>query len=55
MKTVADTLGDKRFGTTRAPYAIEHLSDNGSAYTHRAGNKVVRPGPEPRTVLHPGD
>jgi transposase InsO family protein len=26
---------EKRFGTTRAPHAIEHLSDNGSAYTAR--------------------
>nr|WP_170138600.1 IS3 family transposase [Rhodobium orientis] len=24
---------EKRFGTTRAPHAIEHLSDNGSPYT----------------------
>ncbi len=24
---------EKRFGATRAPHAIEHLSDNGSAYT----------------------
>ncbi|UTV39252.1 IS3 family transposase (plasmid) [Ensifer adhaerens] len=26
---------EKRFGGTRAPHAIEHLSDNGSAYTAR--------------------
>ncbi len=26
---------EKRFGATRAPHAIEHLSDNGSAYTAR--------------------
>ena len=26
---------EKRFGATRAPQAIEHLSDNGSAYTAR--------------------
>lgn len=26
---------EKRFGATSAPYAIEHLSDNGSAYTAR--------------------
>ncbi|OJT99156.1 MAG: transposase [Rhizobium sp. 63-7] len=26
---------EKRFGTTNAPHAIEHLSDNGSAYTAR--------------------
>ena len=26
---------EKRFATTRAPHAIEHLSDNGSAYTAR--------------------
>ena len=26
---------EKRFGRTRAPHAIEHLSDNGSAYTAR--------------------
>jgi transposase InsO family protein len=26
---------EKGFGATRAPHAIEHLSDNGSAYTAR--------------------
>lgn len=26
---------EKRFHATRAPHAIEHLSDNGSAYTAR--------------------
>ena len=26
---------EKRFGTTRASHTIEHLSDNGSAYTAR--------------------
>jgi putative transposase len=33
---------EKRFGTTRAPQAIEHLSDNGSAYTAKETRLFAR-------------
>ncbi len=32
---------EKRFGATRAAHPIEHLSDNGSAYTEREARLLV--------------
>jgi putative transposase len=33
---------EKRFGSTRAPQAIEHLSDNGSAYTAKETRRFAQ-------------
>jgi putative transposase len=33
---------EKRFGTARAPHAIEHLSDNGSAHTAKETSSSLR-------------
>lgn len=44
---------EKQFSATRAPHAIEHLSDNGSAYTAR-DNPALRPGAQFDALLHAG-
>jgi len=47
---------EKRFGATRAAHAIEHLSDNGSAYTARRPGCLLKPRPgcllKPSTWSH---
>lgn len=43
---------ERRFGATSAPHAIEHLSDNGSAYTARI--PVVCSSPQSDPMLHAG-
>jgi hypothetical protein len=43
---------EKRFAATRAPHGIEHLSDNGSAYTAR--ETKLFPGAQSDALLHAG-
>lgn len=44
---------ERRSNVTKAPHALEHLSDNGLDNT-AMGHEVVRRGAQPDALLHAG-